>query len=190
VKYYLNGQPVTKQGYFNPDVAKILHPGKNTLAIEFGKPRREKLIGAFGAIYLVHDKLPIQVVDLSGEWTGQADGKPVTLTFPGKGTASDPSREVMIPADWKDKYVVCYFAKGDGNSTLGVVVNNRNPVRHLNNGDIGTEIDITPFLHFGEKNLISPMYRLGDYVGKMNAPVPWDISQIELHLYPKAEYRN
>jgi hypothetical protein len=189
-KFYLNGQLLQKQGYFNPDVAKLLHPGKNTLALEIDKPRRENLIGVFGALYLVHEKLPVKTVSLAGDWIGQASGKPVTLAFPGTGTATDPSREVMIPADWKDKYVVTYFAKGDGNSTLGVVVNNRYPVRHLGNGDIGAEIDITPYLHFGEKNVISPMYRLGDYVGKMNAPVPWNISQVELRLYPRAEYRN
>jgi hypothetical protein len=168
----------------------LLRAGDNTLALEVDKPRHDNLIGVFGALYLVHEKPPVKVMNLAGAWTGQANGKPVTLTFPGTGTASDPSREVMIPADWKDKYVISYFAKGDGNSTLGVFVNNHYPFRHLGNGDLGVEIDITPYLHFGEKNLITPMYRLGDYVGQMNAPVPWNISQVELRLYPKSEYRN
>ena len=189
-KFYLNGQLLQKQGYYNPDVAKILRPGKNLLALEIDKPRQNKLIGVFGALYLVHEKLPVKTVSLAGDWIGEANGKPVTLTFPGNGLASDPSQEVMIPADWKDKYVVTYFAKGDGNSTLGVVVNNRSPVRQLRINSTDVEIDITPYLKFGEKNLIAPLYRLGDYVGKMNAPVAWDISQVELHLYPKAEYRN
>jgi hypothetical protein len=189
-KFYLNGQLVTKQGFYNPDVEKMLRAGDNTLALEVDKPRHDNLIGVFGALYLVHEKPPIKIMNLAGDWIGQANGKPVTLTFPGTGTASDPSRDVMIPADWKDKYVVSYFAKGDGNSTLGVVVNNHYPIRHMTNGDIGVEIDITPYLHFGEKNLITPMYRLGDYVGQMNAPLTWNISQVELRLYPKSEYRN
>jgi hypothetical protein len=189
-KFYLNGQSLEKKGFFSPDVSKILHAGDNTLALKLDKPRHDHLIGVFGALYLVHEKPPVKTVSLAGAWNGTADGKPVTLTWPGTGTgtAVEPSREIEIPADWKDKYVVTYYAKGDGNSIDGIIVDHRNPVRRAANTGDDVEIDITPYLHFGGKDLLTPMGH--DYVGKMNAPTPWNFSQIELRLYPKSDYRN
>jgi len=84
---------------------------------------------------------------------------------------------------------VTYYASGTHPCVLGVIVNNRFPIRagfHCN-GEV--ELDITNFLNFGQENLISPLYSIGPYVGKMGRPLVWEFSRIELRLYPKKDYR-
>ncbi len=188
-KMWLNGQPLAKPGYFNPDVSDLLRKGDNILALELEPPKQGKYIGVNGAIYLVHDKRPAKTVSLEGEWTGKLDAQPVSFVLPGQGKCVEPTRSVRIPADWKDKYVVTFYAKGK--STMGVVVDNRWPIRrhhHILGNEL--EVDITPYLRFGEENQLTLLYNWGDYVGKLGAPLDWDIHQLELRLYPKGDYRD
>jgi len=184
---YLNGQLLKKEGFFNPDVASMLHEGENVLAIKLGVPTRGKYIGVLGAVYLTHSEHPAQTVDLAGAWSTTLNGQPVTLQFPGKGRGFAPSRSVDIPADWKDKYIVTYYVKGARESAIGAIVNEVNVTRrhhHLFGNEV--EVDITPFLHFGSSNTISMLPSAGD---SLPPSKDWDLSVVELRLYPKSEYR-
>ena len=183
----LNGQPLKKDGFFNPDVASLLHEGENVLTITLGVPKNGKYIGVLGSVYLAHSRPPAQTVNLAGTWTTTLDGQPVSLQFPGKGRGFTPSRTVDIPAEWKDKYIVTYYVKGARESAIGAIVNEVNVTRrhhHLFGDEV--EVDITPFLHFGAPNTISMLPGSGD---SLPAAKDWDLSAVELRLYPKAEYR-
>lgn len=193
-RIWLNGQLLEKKGFFNPEVGKLLRKGENTLAIEIDPPQKNKYIGVLGAVYLVHEKPPVETVDLAGEWTGTLDGQPVKLQFPGKGKAQWPTRKVMIPADWKDKYIVTYYAKdpkeisGQGAklSSYGVVVNEREARRrhhHMLGNEV--EVDITDLLTYGQENDLAPLA-----MSKLTEPFDWEFETIELRLYPKSEYRD
>ena len=193
-RLWLNGQLLEKQGFFNPDVTKLLHAGENTLALEIDSAKKGKYIGVLGAVYLTHKKLPAETVSLAGEWVGEMKGQPVTLQFPGKGQAVWPTRTLMIPAEWKDKYIVTYYAKDSRNitgqgarlSSMGVIVNERDARRrhhHMFGNEV--EVDITALLRFGETNTFSPMAS-----GPLSEAVNWDLEKVELRLYPRSEYRD
>ena len=190
-KLYLNGQLLEMPGFFRPDVSTLLKAGENVIALELDPPEKSKYIGVLGDVFLSHDQPPIKTVNLAGDWTGSCDGQPIAITLPGKGTCFWPSRKLLIPADWKDKYVVTYYAKGAPASTLGVVVNQSQARRrhhHLFGNEV--EVDITPVLRFGEENTFVPFCTFPSLVGAREKPIDWDISQVELRLYPRDQYRD
>ena len=191
---HLNGQLLQKDGFFNPDVESLLKPGKNVLTVKFAVPTQAKYIGALGAIYLTHTKQPVKTIDLSGTWAanppgiGDArDGTGPTVQFPGKANAFLPTRTVDIPADWKDKYIITYYAIGARGSSIGAIVNETGVIRrhdHLYGDE--TEVDITPFIQWGKTNTIAMLSTGGQ---SLDATHDWDISKVELRLYPRSEYR-
>jgi len=183
---YLNGQLLKPDGYFRPDVTALLRPGENVLAMKLQPMNGCKYLGIQGSLYLSHARPPAKVVDLSGDWTANATGNGPALHFPGKGSGFAPTRMIDVPADWKDKYIVCYYAKGDPGSAIGAIVNETGVVAKRSPGS-DVEVDITPYLRFGEKNMLSMLSTAGD---QLDVSHDWDLSKVELHLYLKSEYRN
>jgi hypothetical protein len=193
-EFHLNGQLLQKDGFFNPDVSSLLKSGTNVLTVQLNAPTQSKYVGALGAIYLTHTKKPVQTVDLSGTWfanppgIGDARTSPgPTVQFPGKANCFLPTRTVDIPADWKDKYIVTYYAKGARGSSVGAIVNENGVIRrhdHLYGDE--TEVDITPFLQFGKTNTIAMLSTGGQ---SLDATHDWDMSVVELRLYPRSENR-
>jgi hypothetical protein len=168
------------------DVTLLLKPGANVVAVELTPGNNCKYLGVAGSLYLSHARPPAKVFDLSGQWMNDINGSAAPLTFPGKGSAFAPSRLVDIPAAWKDKYIVCYYVEGSSNSVAGAIVNETGVVAKRSNGTT-TELDITPYLKFGEKNMISMLQSGGDQLYPTH---DWDLSKVELHLYLRSEYRN
>jgi len=183
---YLNGQLLKAEGFFRPDVTALLRPGENVIAVKLVPGNGCKYLGVEGSLYLSHARPPSKVVDLSGEWMPDANGKGVPIQFPGKASAFAPTRRIDVPAGWKDKYIVCYYAKGDSRSAIGAIVNETGVVAKRSPGD-DVEVDITPYLHFGETNMLSMLQTGGD---QLDASHDWDLSKVELHLYLRSEYRN
>ena len=193
-EFHLNGQLLQKDGFFNPDVESLLKPGKNVLTVKLAVPTQAKYIGALGAIYLTHTKQPVKTIDLSGTWAanppgiGDArDGTGPTVQFPGKASAFLPTRTIAIPADWKDKYIITYYAVGARGSSVGAIVNETGVIRrhdHLYGDE--TEVDITPFIQWGKTNTIAMLSTGGQSLDETH---DWDISKVELRLYPRSEYR-
>jgi hypothetical protein len=192
-EFHLNGQLVTKDGFFNPDVSAMLKPGKNVLTVKIDAANGN-YIGALGALYLTHAKPPVKTIDLAGTWNanppgiGDAkNGAGQTFQLPGKASGFAPTRTFDVPADWKDKYIVTYYAKGAQRSAIGAIVNENNVIRrydHLYGGEV--EVDITPFLKFGKTNTLSMLSTGGQ---SLDATHDWELSAIELRLYPRDENR-
>lgn len=193
-EFHLNGQLLQKDGFFNPDVTSLLKPGRNLLTLKLDPPTQSHYIGVLGALYLTHAKPPVKTIDLAGTWhasppgIGDArDSAGPTVQFPGKASAFLPTRTVDIPADWKDKYIVTYYAKGPRGSSIGAIVNETGVIRrhdHLYGDE--TEVDITPFLQFGKTNTISMLSTGGQ---SLDATHDWDVEAVQLRLYPRSEYR-
>lgn len=182
-KATLNGMALDVPGYFHPDVAKMLHDGPNVLTLELGPARSSKYIGVSGSVYLTHVAPAVKTVDLAGNWTSVHEAAPVTLALPGKGKAFAPQRTIDIPADWKGKYTITFHAIGSRESTIGVIVNETGMTRrhhHLFGNEL--ETDLTPFLKFGQTNTIALLPTAGDWLPDS---VNWDLSTVELRLYPK-----
>jgi hypothetical protein len=178
---YLNGQPLNG----STDVTSLLKPGENVVAIKLTPNPDCKYLGIQGSLYLTHARPPSKIVDLSGQWMNDINGTGAPVAFPGKATAFAPSREVDIPADWKDKYIVCYYAKGPSGA-VGAIVNENCVIAKRSGGD-DTEVDITQYLKFGQKNMLSMLQSGGD---QLDPTHDWDLSKVELHLYLRSEYRN
>ena len=193
-QFQLNGQPVQKEGFFNPDVSALLHPGSNILTLKLDPPPNGHYIGVLGALYLTHARLPVKTVSLAGTWNGNPAGlgdakqsAGQSFQLPGKVTCFAPTRSFDVPADWKEKYIVTYYAKGPRESTIGAIVNETGVIRrydHLYGNEV--EVDITPFLRFGAKNTLSMLSTGGQ---ALPATHDWDLSAIELRLYPRNENR-
>jgi len=179
---YLNGQLLKDVSH--ADVTALLKPGENVVAIKLEPQSGTEYLGIQGSLYLSHARPPAKVIDLSGEWMADANGKGAAVQFPGKASAFAPTRMIDIPADWKDKYIVCYYAKGDPRSAVGAIVNETGVVAKHSADD--AEVDITPYLRFGEKNMLS-MLQPGEQLDPLH---DWDLSKVELRLYLKSEYRN
>jgi hypothetical protein len=179
---FLNGQPLPGSS----DVTKLLKPGENVVAVRLDPNSGCKYLGIQGSLYLSHARPPAKVVDLSGQWMNDINGTAAPVTFPGKASAFAPTRLIDIPRDWQDKYVVCFYVEGDGGSTSGVIVNETGAIGRRTGGPKG-EFDLTPYLKFGEKNTLSILSTDGD---QLDPSHDWNLSKVELHLYPKSEYRN
>jgi hypothetical protein len=193
-EFHLNGQLLQKDGFFNPDVTSLLKSGTNVLTVRLDPSTQSHYIGALGALYLTHAKLPVKTIDLSGTWFANPPGigdarnsAGPTVQFPGKASAFLPTRTVDIPADWKDKYIVTYYAVGARGSSIGAIVNETGVIRRHDHiyGD-ETEVDITPFLQFGKTNTIAMLSTGGQ---SLDATHDWDVSKVELRLYPRSENR-
>ncbi|HEY3331066.1 MAG TPA: beta-galactosidase trimerization domain-containing protein [Capsulimonadaceae bacterium] len=179
----LNGTVLQKQGYFNPDVARLLRSGTNIITIELGPPKTSNFIGVTGSLYLTHFAPPVKTIDLAGQWTSVHETTPVTFALPGKGKAFAPQRTFDVPAEWKGKYIVTYHAIGARTSTIGCIINETGMIRrhhHLFGDEL--ETDITPFLKFGQQNTIALLPDAGDW---LPASLDWDIAKMELRLYPR-----
>ena len=158
----------------------LLHAGDNVIAFNL-KPGSGKYLGVTGTTFLVHQTPPLQTIDLAGTYQATRDGKPVEVTFPGIVNCSFPTKQVPIPADWKDKYEVVVYLRGQDRGPDGVWVNDRYyPPPAIPAPDF--EIDVTPLIHFGETNAFSPA--MATYTNVKQSD--FDVAAIELRLYPKS----
>ncbi|MDR1145741.1 MAG: beta-galactosidase trimerization domain-containing protein [Verrucomicrobiales bacterium] len=193
-RVWLNGQRLERPTFFNPEVGPLLRAGENTIAFAIDPPKQGYHLGVLGAVYLTHSAKPARVVSLAGEFVGKLDGQPVTLTFPGQGEAFSPTKTILIPREWENQYIVTYYARdprnrsgqGSRQSSYGVVVNEREGRRrHHHTFGSEVEVDITELLKFGAENTLTPLSSYPPAEAK-----DWDLDEIELRLYPKADYRD
>jgi hypothetical protein len=181
---HLNGTLLKDWGqvdYFERDITRLLLPGGNVVAMAL-KRGDSKFVGVLGTMYAVHSEAPAHRLPLTWQWTASVDGAVKRYTLPGTApkTAFPPARSFFIPAEWRDKYFVVYYAAGQRTSIVGMMVNGRIARRHHHWFGGNAEIDLTPLLKFGEENSLTPL-RAGD--------VDWDLNTLELRLYPRAETR-
>lgn len=113
--------------------------------------------GFGGPAYLYRRPRPARTLDLAGDWdaltdfTGSAT-RPVTLPGQYAGALAF-RRRVAVPADWKGLRVrIDFTSRGD--RLLGAIVNGRYVRRHHHRFGDRTDLDVTPFVRFGEENEI------------------------------------
>ena len=180
---FMNGTQVhdwSGGDFFAQNVQSLLHPGDNVITFNL-KPGTGKYLGITGTTFIVHQVPPLQTIDLSGTYQATRDGKPVEVTFPGIVNCSFPTKQVNIPAEWKDKYEVVIYLRGRDRGPEGVWVNDRY-YRRLQSRTHDFEIDVTPIVKFGESNAISPAMQTYTNLKQSD----FDIAAIELRLYPKS----
>ncbi len=153
-RLWLNGTELhgfTQERFNEFAVQHLLRPGENVLAMEF--KGGEKFIGLCGAVFLNYRKAPEQSLSLNGVWHGlDAKGGAATLRIPGAASVLHPARTLFVPADWKGRYRVRLFLRGERYSILGAWVNGRLVRRHHHHLGSYCDIDVTDFLRFGEEN--------------------------------------
>ena len=90
---------------------------------------------------------------------------------------SIPAKKFFVPADWREKYFVTYFAIGDRGSVKGVTINHKVSRRHHHGFGEQIEVDLTKYLRFGEENVLEWTPAASEPHG------PWDFKQVEMRLY-------
>jgi hypothetical protein len=155
-RVYLDGQPLgpaSRSGITGSDVAGSLRPGTtHVLAVEISGPEKTPL-GTRGPAWIAYHPEPAARVDLSGPWEISVDGlryaPPVTLPGPLVGKAA--RRTVKIDASHANRNVVVH-AVADNYPLAGVLINGRFVLRFRHN--IGSEVNlnITPWVKFGQDN--------------------------------------
>ena len=127
------------------------------LTIEIFDDVHPRVRGFGGPCYLYYRPWPAAELDLAGTWeklAGFADAKPEAITLPGKyEKACAFRRRVVVPAEWKGARVRIDFTS-EGDCLMGAIVNGRLVRRHHHRFGRRTDLDVTPFVRFGEENEI------------------------------------
>ena len=127
----------------------------HVLELDVTKDEHPRVRGFGGPIYLYRRPRPERTLDLSGEWDALTDftGSAVrSVSLPGDyaGVLAF-RRRVAVPADWKSLRVrIDFTSRGD--RLVGVIVNGRYVRRHHHRFGDRTDLDITPFVRFGDEN--------------------------------------
>lgn len=167
---FLNGKMLhdfnIKGNYHQFDVTKLLEDD-NAIAFEFKGDTKYQ--GFIGDLYLYHEKPAARTVSLAGTWVDK-NNNPIQL--PGAGKATSPTRTILIPEEWKNKYNIRLYLKA--NNIIGGYINNRLVRRHHHRfGDI-TDIDITHRIKFGQENVI-----------ELDKDNHIDVKEVSLRLFEK-----
>jgi hypothetical protein len=155
-RVFLDGQPLgpaLRSGIAGSDVAGVLRSGTtHVLAIEVSGPEKMPL-GVRGPAWIAYHPEPAARVDLSGPWEISTDGLRYALPapLPGPLVGKAARRTVKIDACHASRNVVVH-AVAENYALAGVLVNGRFVLRFRHN--IGAEINlnITPWVKFGQDN--------------------------------------
>jgi hypothetical protein len=150
----------------NPD--GVLQPGTtHTVAVEIQS--EGQIAGNRGAVWIGYNPNPLDRIDLSGEWVSSQDMMSTgeTVSLPGSYSAMSLKRDIKIPAAFQGKRVL-FDMKRTG-SLLGLMING-NWLRRFHHS-IGDEIelDITPWVRFGESNHIEVIAPKGASQGEVKS---------------------
>jgi hypothetical protein len=182
-RIWLDGRLIrdwSPDGISNLNTDGVLQAGAtHTLAVEIRSS--SSLAGARGNAWLWHWPAPESSLDLSGEWIGSQNALySVTqaVTFPGQYNDMIFKREVLIPEDQAESAVTIKLDVTGG--MTGVLVNGV-WVRRLHH-HIGTEFDlnITPWIQFGQSNTIELVC--------MNGPTTGTVRSVVLNFYSPEKY--
>ncbi|MGE9291014.1 MAG: hypothetical protein ACQKBT_08495, partial [Puniceicoccales bacterium] len=155
-RIWLDGQLVqdwSANGIVNANPFGALTPGsEHVLAVEIQSD--SVLAGSRGTAWLWHQRAPEETIDLSGLWEPSEDslryGEPVQL--PGHYEAMTLRRDVYIPESLEGTRV--RVAAEDIGGIDGVMVNGYWVMRFHHQIEDRFELDVTPWVRFGETNRI------------------------------------
>lgn len=176
-RVWLDGEPVTGMGgngLVDANPGGVLKPGtSHTLAVEV--EGRGRLVGSRGSAWLWLWREPEKRIDLAGEWTPSPDAmryeSPIRL--PGEYDAMTLRRNVEVPAAFAGhRAVVRVNATG---RLVGVLVNGKWVRRFHHFIGERFDIDVTPWIQFGETNEIE--------IASMDAPAKGEVRSVSLDFH-------
>jgi hypothetical protein len=150
----------------NPD--GVLKAGTtHTLAVEIKS--KGQLAGTRGSVWIRYNPNPLHRIDLSGDWLSSQDmmSTGASVSLPGPYSAMSLKRNIEIPSAYAGKRVLLNMQRTG--SIIGVMINGHWLRRfHHQIGD-EMELDITPWVRFGERNSIEIISPNGVSRGKINS---------------------
>lgn len=156
-RIWLDGQPLTDRlladGVTNANPGGALKPGSShLLAVEI--EGKGALNGSRGTAWLWYWPKPAQSQSLAGKWLTTAAGDPFTaageVTLPGEFAGMVLRRVATVPAEQQGRRVVINV---EGQGPLGMVIVNGHLVsRHHHFIGERWQLDVTPWIRFGEEN--------------------------------------
>ena len=187
-KVYLDGKLLKDcgtGGIEGDEAGGALKPGStHLLAVEvsrldgaLGPTGRAGLVGSRGPAWLAYHPEPEARQDLAGPWKTATDGLRynATSTLPGTGQFSN-RRTVKIDADLSSRTVVFHALAGSG-TVRGIIINGRFVARHHHNIGQEVNLNITPWVKFGQDNTFVMMG--GDNV---------QVKEVTLEFHKKGTY--
>jgi hypothetical protein len=107
--------------------------------------------GIMPAIMLVRSAIPESTINLAGTWQAVENWRQeTTATLPGQVKAAFVYRDVIVPAELKDREV---WLRVDGPCPW-LIVNGRKRYSDVPNDAPSYDVNVTPDIRFGEKNRI------------------------------------
>lgn len=152
-RIWLDGREVTQGDGRGGLIVDLERGGRHVLALEVRG--ESSLCGPRAEAFLAFMPDPAARLDLAGAWTSSPDllqaGKPVVLPGPFRGSRL-LGREVDIPAAWSGHQLWISLRHSGGCNE--VLVNGHLVRRHHHGLGPVTELNLTPWLHAGERNRI------------------------------------
>jgi hypothetical protein len=187
-KVYLDGKLLRDcgtGGVEGDEAGGALKPGStHLLAVEvtrldgaLGPTGQAGLIGSRGPAWIAYHPEPAARQDLAGPWETATDGLryAATSTLPGTGQFSN-RRTVKIDADQSSRTVVFHALAGSG-AVRGIIINGRFVARHHHNIGPEVNLNITPWVKFGQENTFVMM-------GSDNV----EVKEVSLEFHTKGTY--
>jgi len=179
---YLDGkliQAKSKEGMDGFTVKSLKAGGTHELAVVITS--QESLGGVRGNAWLWLWPEPAARIDLAGDWQESADalrwGK--TVSLPGKSSASVLKRMVTVPASFKGMETPQAYLDIDASgSIVGALVNGRFVRRYHRITTDRFQLNITPWIRFGEENEIELVRHWDEARGG-------EVRSVGLSIYPR-----
>jgi len=172
---YLDGKPLLTRGATD-DLTTLLAPGsRHTVAVEVTST--DNLMGIEANVWLQWLPPSVASQDLAGDWNGSKDflTYDLPLKLPGDWKVTTARRNVVIDAAQKGRTVMI---RAEGRAApLGVIINGRWLRRHHHFIGDRLEINITPWVRFGESNEIELVGRSGS-----------SLTAVALRFYDRGTY--
>ena len=181
-RVYLDGKMVRDfkgDGLTGDNLSGALTPGStHVLAVEIKS--NQPMAGARGHAWLTWWPAPQATLDLSGPWIPSRDGlrEEAPIPLPGPWDTMLARRTIRIPAAQYGRNVMLAVTQ-EGRVT-GVIVNGSYLRRHHHAIGPRTDLNVTPWVRFGEDNEI--------VLVSGNAPSTGRVDSVALHFFDKGVY--
>ena len=176
---YLDGKLVKdcgENGITGDLVEGTLKPGTtHVIAIEV--KGGDGLVGSRGPAWIAYHPDPAATQDLAGNWETSTDGLHFAAPSPLPGTAQMANRLTTVIDAKESSRTVVFHARTTLGSVRGIIINGRFVSRHHHNIGPEMNLNITPWVKFGQKN---------DFI--LLATNAAKVGEVTLEFHPKGTY--
>ncbi len=179
---YLDGVKISgpfDQGIAGVDLTDRLLPG-STHTVTVVVESSATIIGSRGSCWLWHRPKPEETLDPAGTWHTTTDGIHTSpdQKLPGNWSGSTALRHIVIPAKLSNRSAMLAVESSAG--IVGTIINGHYIRRHHHKIGNHLDLNITPWIHFGERNEIQIVTWDGPSTGQVDA--------IHLVFFNRLEY--